>query len=206
MAQIFSAPPISYTPTQIGHLNTFPTIGALAAFILMHTLSDSSAKLLARRNHRVYEPEFRLYLILFSFLVGVPALALFGWYAGTASPTHEINWVVASFLYGAIIFVTVTAQSTTFAYLLDAHRDISVETAVFSVMLRNFFTFAAASFLPMWLISQGPARTFYAIAGLQAALVATTVPMYLYGKVGREFMHRHSPFRLFRIEGERKKP
>ena len=92
-----------------------------------------------------------------------------------------------------IIFTTVTQQSTSFAYLLDAHRDISIETAVFVVMVRNFWSFAAGKFLPIWLVKDGPSKTFYAIAGLQAGLVLLTVPLYLYGKIIRDVLHRHSP-------------
>ncbi|KAL2043855.1 hypothetical protein N7G274_003375 [Stereocaulon virgatum] len=200
VAQIFSPPPISYTPAKLGHLNTFPTVGAFMAFIVMGTLADSTAKYAARRNNRIYEPEFRLYLISFGLFIGVPGLALFGWYASTAAPGHMINWVVMSFIYGMVIFTTVTQQSNTFAYLLDAHRDISVETAVFSVMLRNFFSFGAGKFLPVWLFKSGPAKTFYAIAGIQAALVLTTVPLYVYGKVIREFYHRHNPFKFLHVD------
>lgn len=200
VAQIFSPPPISYTPAQLGHLSAFPAVGAFMAFIVMGALADSTAKYAARRNNRVYEPEFRLYLISFGLFIGVPGLALFGWYASTAAPGHEINWVVMSFIYGMVIFTTVTQQSNTFAYLLDAHRDISVETAVFSVMLRNFFSFGASKFLPIWLIKSGPANTFYAIAGIQAALVLTTVPLYFYGKVIREFYHRHNLLKLFHVD------
>ena len=166
----------------------------------MGALADSTAKYAARRNNRLYEPEFRLYLISFGLFIGVPGLALFGWYASTATAGHTINWVVMSFIYGMIIFTTVTQQCNTFAYLLDAHRDISVETAIFSVMLRNFFSFAAGKFLPIWLMKSGPARTFYTIAGIQAALVLTTVPLYIYGKVIRDFYHRHNLFQLLHLE------
>lgn len=84
-----------------------------------------------------------------------------------------------------IIFTTVTQQSTSFAYLLDAHRNISIETAVFVVMVRNFFSFAAGRFLPPWLDHSGKENTFYAIAGIQATLVLTTVPLYVFGEAIR---------------------
>ena len=200
LAQIFAAPPVGYTPTQVGHLATFPTIGAIAAFILMHTASDWTCKWLARRNNRVYEPEFRLFLIIPVLIIGVPGLACFGYYAGTASPTHEINWVVTSFIYGMIVFVTVLAQADSFAYLLDAHRDVSIEVAVFTVMLRNFFSFASTDFLGPWLEKDGVAKVFYAIAGLQGGCILFTIPMYFYGKIVREFFHRHSPFKMLHVE------
>ena len=145
----------------------------------------------------MYEPEFRLYPISFGLFVGIPGLALFGWYASTATVEHKVNWIVISFLYGMIIFTTVTQQSTSFAYLLDAHRNISIETAVFVVMARNFFSFAAGKFLPVWLAKEGTAKTFYTIAGIQAALVLSTILMYMYGKVVRSFLSTHSPMRLF---------
>ncbi|KAL8659425.1 MAG: hypothetical protein Q9202_007130 [Teloschistes flavicans] len=188
IAQIFSPPPNSYTPTQLGHLNTFPAVGALLAFLILALLADRTATFFARRNNSIYEPEFRLYLIAFGLFVGVPGLALFGYYAALATPEREISWVLVSFLYGMIIFTTVTQQSTSFAYLLDAHRDISIETAVFVVMVRNFFSFAAGKFLGPWLLREGTARTFYTIAGLQAGLVLTTVPLYVWGKRVRAFI------------------
>ena len=82
-----------------------------------------------------------------------------------------------------IIFTTVTQQSTSFAYLLDAHRNMSIETAVFVVMIRTLFSFAAGKFLPLWLKHSGTANTFYATAGIQAVLVLTTVPLCVFGKV-----------------------
>ena len=200
MAQIFSTPPTSYTPTQLGHLNTFPGVGAFSAFAVLSLLADSIAKRTARRNNSIYEPEFRLYLISFGLFVGVPGLALFGYYAGTATAQHEVSWVIISFLYGMVIFTTVTQQSTSFAYLLDAHRDVSIETAVVVVMVRNFFSFGAGKFLPVWLLHSGTANTFYAIAGLQTGLVLTTIPLYVYGKVIRDFMHRHNPLNTLRAQ------
>ncbi|KAL8776656.1 MAG: hypothetical protein Q9194_003019 [Teloschistes cf. exilis] len=177
IAQIFSSPPNSYTPTQLGRLNAFPAVGALLAFGLLAGLADRTATFFARRNRNVYEPEFRLCLIAPGLFVGVPGLALFGWYAALATPEYQISWILVSFLYGLIILATVTQQSTSFAYLLDAHRDISVETAVFVVLVRNFFSFAAGKFLGPWLVREGTAMTFYTIAGLEAGLVLTTVPL-----------------------------
>ena len=91
IAQIFSVPPISYIPTELGHLSTFPAVGAFLAFMVLSALVDSSAKWAARKNHRIYKLEFRLYLISFGLLVGVPGFTLFGWYVSTVTPDHQIS-------------------------------------------------------------------------------------------------------------------
>ena len=58
---------------------------------------------------------------------------------------------------------------------------------MFTIMLRKFFSFGATNFLPIWLEESGPAKTFYAIAGIQTALVPM-VPLFFYEKVMREFL------------------
>ena len=157
---------------------------------MLSALADSSTKWGARKNHRIYEPEFRLYLIFFGLFIGVPGLALFGLYASTATPDRQISWVVMSFLYAIIIFTTVTQQSASFAYLLDAHRNISIEIAVFVAMIRTFFSLLLEKFLPPWLNNSGTANTFYAIAGIQAALVLTIIPLYVFGMVMRRVLQK----------------
>ena len=72
---------------------------------------------------------------------------------------------------------------------------------MFVVVARNFFSFAAGKFLPAWLDHSGTAHTFYAIAGIQAALVLATVPLYVFGKVIRSRLHKamyHTPNMLQR--------
>ena len=160
----------------------------------MHALIDRTCRWLARLNRGVYEPEFRLPPMVFSLVTGVIALSVFGWYTGNVAETREISWVATSFIYGLLIFAVVAAESVAFSYLLDAYRDISIEVVVFSVMARNFFSYGASTFLPRWLEHSGIADTFYALAGIQAALVAVgTTVMYFYGKKLRSLYDRHSP-------------
>lgn len=180
----------------MGYLNTFCAPAALIAFLLTHSASDLSVKILARRNKTnpgVYEPEFRLLLLIPTLAIGFPGFALFGWYTGTYSVSHEgdISWAVTSFLYAMIVYTTITAQVVAFAYLLDAHRDISVETSVFVVMLRNFFNFGAATFVPRWLETSGVSGYFYWICGLQSIFVLLPgVSAWIFGKKIRAALAR----------------
>ena len=201
LAQIFGNPPILFTPTQIGYLNTFGFPGALAAELVLHLFADRSCKWLAKRNNNIHEPEFRLFMIIPAIIVEVLALALFGWYAGDVAQHREISWVAASVLFGMVVFALVNGQSVAFSYLLDAHHEISIEAGMFAVMLRSFLAYGAGTFVPLWLESSGVAHTFYEIAGLQGGLVTIlTVVMYVFGKRVRDFMGQHNPVRAFNVK------
>lgn len=194
LAQIFGGPPTNFGPTKLGFTNAFGIVGALLAEIMLHALSDSSCRWLARRNNNTHEPEYRLLMMLPAVAVTVIAFPLFGWYGGTVAKTMEISWVAAAVLFGLVLFTLVNGQSVALSYLLDAHYDISVEAVMFVIMLRSFWTYGAGTFLPLWLEHSGVANTFYEIAGLQAGLILSLIFVsYVFGKRIRDFTGRHSP-------------
>ena len=201
LAQIFAGPPILFTATKLGYLNTFGFPGALVAELVLHLFADRSCKWLARRNNNLHEPEFRLIMITPAIIVSVIAFALFGWYVGEVAQTREISWVAASFIYGMIIFSLVIGQSVAFSCLLDAHREFSIEAGMFVVMLRNFFSYGAGAFLPPWLERSGVAKTFYIIAGFQGGFIAAlALTLFIFGNTLRYFMSKHDPMKAFHVD------
>jgi len=64
VAQVFSAPPFLLNTAQLGYISAGPTVGGFLGCILCGALSDPVARWLTRRNNGIYEPEFRLPLIL----------------------------------------------------------------------------------------------------------------------------------------------
>jgi MFS family permease len=204
LAEIFAFPPISFSLTDIGFLSTFCCPGALLAYIVTHVLSDRFAIRFAKKNNNIYEPEFRLVLMLPVLVLSPIAFSLFGWYNGTVAATTQISWVVSSILYGLIVFCVVNVNIVAFAYLLDAHREISVEACVFAIMLRNFFGYGVATFIAPWLASQGIAHTFYQIAGINfGVLFVATSFFYLFGKRMRGFLHEHDPMLALPVDVKR---
>lgn len=127
-----------------------------------------------------------------AFIIGIPGLFAFGYY----STREHITWVVVSFIYGLIVFATVFSSASAYAYILDSHRNLSVEVSVAFVMLRNFFWFGASYFMPLWLEASGAAHTFYIIGAIQAGIMLISVFAYVYGKVSRDWIHKHDPLRF----------
>lgn len=68
-AQIFAAPPYEMSPIGVGNLvGIAPLIGAILGTILGGRLCDDISKLMAKRNGGIFEPEFRL-VIMVPFLI-----------------------------------------------------------------------------------------------------------------------------------------
>ena len=155
-------------------------------------MADSTAKWGARRNKGVFESEYRMWLVIPAFIVGIPGLFAFGAYGSE----RNINWVLVSFIYGLILFGTVFSSAAAFAYILDSHRNLSAEVSVAFVMLRNFFWFGASYFIPGWLEGSGPAVVFEAMGGIQTAISVLSILAYVYGKVSRKFIQRHDPLKF----------
>jgi MFS family permease len=80
-SQIFAAPPYNLSPTAVGNLiGVAPLIGSALGTIAGGWACDALSKLLSVRNKGVYEPEFRL-LIMLPFLI---LLAVGGFGLGAA--------------------------------------------------------------------------------------------------------------------------
>lgn len=82
LAAILLGPPLFFSSPQVGYMYTSAFIGALLGFILCGVLSDSSAKWMTKLNKGVYEPEFRIVLVIGQFVFGAVGLYGFGWTAG----------------------------------------------------------------------------------------------------------------------------
>jgi MFS family permease len=70
-SQVFAAPPYNLSPTQVGNLvGLAPLIGSALGTVSSGWISDYISKKLSIRNGGVYEPEFRLWVML-PFLVTI---------------------------------------------------------------------------------------------------------------------------------------
>lgn len=82
-------PPLWFGELETGYMYTGAFIGALLGFILSGVLSDWSAKMLTRFNKGVYEPEFRMVLVLPQMILGGAGLYGFGW---TSADARRYGW------------------------------------------------------------------------------------------------------------------
>ena len=96
LAAIFLGPPLFWDEVKTGYAYTGAFIGAVLGFVVAGGLADWSAKYLTRKNNGIYEPEFRIWLVVPQFVFGCAGLYGFG---VTASRIIDYNWFWPIFFF-----------------------------------------------------------------------------------------------------------
>ncbi|KAF2806449.1 MFS transporter-like protein [Mytilinidion resinicola] len=184
-ATAFGSPPYNLTPSQIG-LTNLPLFGvALLGSPLSGWMADTVAKGMARRNRGVFEPEFRLTLML----VAMP-LSTIGFLGfGTSVHNHApLAW--------PLVFMSLHALSVPFAtqasltYVIDCHPRDANQAFVTINFAKAVFTFLATTYVNGWYLRVGPRQVFYVIAAVNLGVCTLTGPAYVFGKRFRGMVAR----------------
>lgn len=136
IAQIFAGPPYNLTAAEIGYMSAGPTVGATLASVVNGLISDPIARALARKNHGMYEPEFRLVLIVPMLVTCALGWFLFGNLIemGKSAPVVSVVWALSS----ASMQFCLGAVGT---YMVDAYPTISTEAFIIGMVVKNFLFF-----------------------------------------------------------------
>lgn len=89
--QVLTAPPYKLDPAQIGLTKIPHMLAALVFAPLAGMLSDSIAKFLTRKNGGIFEPEFRLLLMIIAVPVSTASFIGFGIAAEQKQP---VPWIL----------------------------------------------------------------------------------------------------------------
>ena len=120
LAAIFIGPPLFYSEVETGYAYAGPFIGAIAGFIVAGGLADWSAKFMTRRNNGIYEPEFRILLVIPQLIFGCAGLFGFGI---TASRLVDFPHVSPIVCFGFEVMGMVIGAVAASLYIVDAHRE-----------------------------------------------------------------------------------
>lgn len=135
-AQIFSAAPYLLDTAELGYMSAGPAIGGLIGSFAAGAMSDPVIEWASRRNKGIYEPEFRLILIIPAIITSAIAYFPFGYLAemGKGPVIMATLWAIAA---GSLQFI-MTAVGT---YVIDSFRDINVEIFIATMVIKNFVFF-----------------------------------------------------------------
>lgn len=117
LAAIFLGPPRWWNEVLTGYSYTGPFLGAIFGFFVSGALADWSAKYLTKRNGGVYEPEFRILLVIPQLVIG--GIGLYGFAATCQGPYH---WAVPIMFFGFEVAGMVIGAVASSLYIVDAYR------------------------------------------------------------------------------------
>ncbi|KFY93843.1 hypothetical protein V498_04227 [Pseudogymnoascus sp. VKM F-4517 (FW-2822)] len=183
-AQIFSYPPYNLDATHLGYLNGGNVVGGVLGCIAAGALSDPLATWLSKKNKGIYEPEFRLPLLIPWMAFTAISFFLLGWMCENGSSPVAVAAIQGIGLVG-FQFMSVSLST----YMIDAYRSISVEVFIIGMVAKNFVFFGLSFGVNNWVAAWGPKRVFDVIGGIQLALFGLSIPMWIFGKQLRACFH-----------------
>jgi hypothetical protein len=92
----------------------------MLGFLLAGIVSDWSAKILTRKNKGIYEPEFRMIIVIPQMIVGCAGLYGFGI---TANKVGKYGWFWPDFFLALEVMGMVLGAVASALYIVDAHRE-----------------------------------------------------------------------------------
>lgn len=174
LAAIMLGPPLFFNEVETGYMYTGAFIGALIGFLLASLLSDSTAKWMTKRNGGIYEPEFRLVLVIPQLIFGCAGLYGFGI---TSNNTPKYGWFWPDFFFSLEVIGMVLGAVASALYIVDAHRDIAIEAFTCLLVFKNIFSFGLTFSGYDWLVKSGQRTVFIAVASVQVGVCCLTILM-----------------------------
>ena len=154
IAEIFGGPPHFFSVTKVGFFFVGPFVGGVIGFIvgthptppfssyllinlcIAGILSDWLCKIMTVANHRVFEPEVRIVLVIFQLVSSAIGLFTFGY---SIDQNWSYYWSIV--LYGFVTFALIMGATATGTYIIDAHLAMSVEAFLCITLFKNFVSF-----------------------------------------------------------------
>lgn len=196
LGALFLGPPLWWGAEKTGYTYVGAFVGAVVGFIISGTLSDWSAKKMTKMNGGIYEPEFRIVMVIPQLILG--AIGLYGiGYASESLFKNEVSYLVPVTFFGFEVAAMVIGAVASSLYIVDAYRDLSIEAFTCMIIFKNIFGFALTWKAFDWIVmAPTVVPLFLGVASVHVAVCLTSIPMYVYGKRNRSFFHRHDILKL----------
>ncbi|OQV05138.1 hypothetical protein CLAIMM_09924 [Cladophialophora immunda] len=173
---IFVAPPYNFSVSQVGLISLSPFILTLIGEVISGPLNDAICLYLTKKNKGIYEPEFRLVLIIVVIILGTVGFFGFG-----ATVHYQTHWLGPVLTFGFANMSLAFASTCVFGYVIDSYPKLNEEAFV-AINARNLLTFGLTYFVNNWLAQDGPLEVFCILGGLFLFVCLLTIPLWIFGK------------------------
>ncbi|KAL2820094.1 major facilitator superfamily domain-containing protein [Aspergillus granulosus] len=187
LSQIFSAPPYNFSVGAVGATNVASFVASVIGTLAAGPLVDGVATRLAKMNKGIFEPEFRLPIMVTYLLF--TATGFFAW----GQSLYNLDpWPIPVIVCQGLINLGVQLGTTgVVTYVVDCHREKAGEAFATMNFVKNLFAFGLTFYVNGWIDTQGVRNCFFTIGGITIGVTLLTVPMYIWGKRSRSWVHRH---------------
>lgn len=127
IAAVFIGSPYFWGEVKAGYAYTGAFVGALGGFAVAGLLADSSVRYMTRRNKGIYEPEFRILLVIPMFIIGGIGLYGFALTAGDVV-SGKYHYIVPLVFFGFEVAGMVIGAVASSLYIVDAYSKFPTKT------------------------------------------------------------------------------
>jgi hypothetical protein len=175
--QVLLYPPYNLKPDKLAYISLPGSFVGLFSAVAAGLLSDKLIQWMAHRNNGIYEPEYRLILMIPAVFFSTIGFMLLG------PLYHEHASVTKLVLTGLVFHISGPfAASACITYIFDTMQNTSAEAFVATSLFKHLFAFLTTTYVPKWYAATGPITTFRTLAILNVATAALAIPMYIFGK------------------------
>ncbi|EHY57040.1 hypothetical protein HRR83_002538 [Exophiala dermatitidis] len=188
---IFVAPPYNFSVSQVGLISLSPFILTLLGEVISGPLNDWICVYLTKKNKGIYEPEFRLVLIVVVIILGTVGFFGFG-----ATVHYQTHWLGPVLTFGFANMSLAFASTCVFGYVIDSYPKLNEEAFV-AINARNLLTFGLTYFVNNWLAQDGALKVFCILGALFLFVCFLTFPLWVFGKKIRSWTGRNEWLQRF---------
>jgi hypothetical protein len=199
--QLLLFPPYNVKPDILSYLTLPGSIVNLFTALFAGTLSDWLIQFCARRNNGIYEPEFRLFMLIPATICTSTGFAVLG-------PLYHAKAKVWKIVVAGLCFHMAGpfASSGTIPYIFDTMQNASTEAFVAVSFFRHVFILLAQSFIPVWLERKGPLHLHKTLLVVNICIACCAIPMYFFGKRLRGMVSSDEPYLKIQISNRSDSP
>ncbi|KAF2196680.1 MFS general substrate transporter [Delitschia confertaspora ATCC 74209] len=174
---VLQAPPYSWDAQINGLINIPGFVGNVVGAYLGGRLVDQFCDWRTKRNNGIFEPESRLYMLIFPFLITPAGCILFGY-----GVERNLHWMSLFFSYGMISVALTATPTITMAYVSDCALPVNSDALLLVNGLKNIVAFGFLYGVIPWVEEVGYIACFGTQAGMFVAIVGLgAVPLIFFG-------------------------
>ncbi|ODV68002.1 putative transporter, major facilitator superfamily [Hyphopichia burtonii NRRL Y-1933] len=177
IASIFEAPGYNYSNQTVGLFYIGPFIGGILGSLSAGILGDRLTRFVVSKNHGVYEPEFRLLMLIPATFFITFGLMGFGW-----STKVKDAWIGPIIFFSCVSFGSSIASTTSISFTVDTYKMFAAELLVSFNFMKNLMGFVFSLFNTQFIDSTNTRTTYLVYGAIQIFLSSFGILIYIYGK------------------------